>query len=714
MPIAPRAGRIGRHLATPTLVFVVLLGSLGGWTGGIVPAGASLRAPLSPDSAVVHVAAGPAARPSTFSPVWSRLPVAAPSPRSYYGSAWDPEIDGLLMFGGCVGGVPWGESTYCSTMTNETWAFVSGAWENLTGPVGPSPRLLPMMAYDPTEDGVLLFGGGTGPANSQCATDTWLYDASGWTELYPSTVPGCAQTGMDFDGNLGHVLLLASASGTDDSATENVSWEFANGTWVQLAATSSFDRSNPMMIYDSTDRETVLFGGFDLSCGCQNLDDTWVFRQGAWTEIYPAQSPGARNEAAITDDPGLGGVLMWGGHYAYTYYNDTWLFQNGSWNQLNTPVAPDYEWAMQMVTDPANDQVILFGGYNFTNSDPAFSNETWIYAYPSPFTAATLTIEPPTITLDQETALYAGTSGGLGQLTYAYFGLPAGCSSTNSSYLLCIPGTTGQFEIQVNVTDQIGRFITAVATLTVNPAVVAAPLTLSEFLADPSTVTAGEPLTLTLVTTGGAGSNTYVFSGLPGGCLTIDAPSLTCDPSGLGTFDVSGTVQDSQGNSVEGHATVTVDGAPPPAPGPTVLGLAAFPNPATVGKPMAFEVQTTGGVDPLSFAYTGLPAGCSTSNSSAVFCTPTTVGSSQVTVSVTDALGRASDGNTTAVVAAAPTPTGTGSSPANPWGPSVDGIPDIGLALGALAVAVGAVGVAILVNSRSRRPPTGPGPSASN
>lgn len=709
MRITAPAERIAPTVAILAIVGVLMLSSLPGLAAGASPPGAPLVA-RSP-GAGSHAGPPPmAAHPSTFTAVWSQLSIPGPSPRSYYGSAWDPQIGGLLIFGGCDGGAPWGESTFCGAMTNETWALIGNHWENLTAPVGPSARVLPMMAYDPTEDGVLLFGGGTGPASSNCLTDTWLYDYDGWQQLSPSTVPGCAQTGMDFDGNLGHILLLASPSGTDLSAEENVSWEFANGTWVQLSATSSFDRSNPMMFYDSTDKETVLFGGFDLSCGCQNLDDTWVFRQGAWTEIYPTQSPGARNEAAVTDDPSMGGLLMWGGHYAYVYYNDTWLFHNGSWTQLNTPVAPPYEWAMGMVTDPTTDRVILFGGYNFTDSVPQFSNQTWVFAFPSPFTAASLTAQPTSIFVGQEVELTPTVSGGLGELTYHYFGLPPGCTSLNTSLLLCVPTEPGDYYVQVNVTDQLGRFITATSEFSVGPAVVGPPLSLSAYFALPATVTEGGTLTLAVVTGGGSGGNSYRFAGLPGGCATVDSPSLMCVPTQVGTFKVQATVQDSGGASVEGNVTVTVQSPASPPPGPAVVSLSADPDPATVGELMALEVQTTGGVAPLSYSYTGLPAGCTSENASVVLCTPTAAGTSKVTVSVTDALGRGSEGNATATVAAAPavgTPTGAGSS----GGSSFGGIADSDLALAAVAAAVVAAGVAVVAVLRGRRPPAPPGPA---
>ena len=709
MRTVPPAHRRVAGFVLPALVIGVLLLSGAGPAHAPVLVGtpqAPAGSPFTPAAAHLPLAGHPA----TFPQIWSQLSVPGPGPRSYYGSAWDPAIGGLLIFGGCVAGAPWGESTFCGAMTNETWALVGNQWENLTSPMGPSPRVLPMMAYDPTEDGVLLFGGGTGPLNSNCVTDTWLYGGAGWQELRPSTVPGCAQTGMDFDGNLGHILLLASASGTDDSAIENVSWEFENGTWVQLAATSSFDRSSPMMMYDSTDRETVLFGGFDLSCGCQNLADTWVFRQGAWTEIYPAQSPGARNEAGIADDPVRGGLLMFGGHYAYVYYNDTWLFHNGSWTLLNTPVAPTYRWAMQMDLDPLTDQEILFGGYNFTNSNPQFTNETWIYGYPSPITAAALTIEPTTIAVGQETALSAGESGGLGALTYVYFGLPPGCASANSSLLLCIPSSTGLFEVQVNVSDQLGRYMTANANFSVTPAVVPAPLSLTEFLAAPSMITEGASLTVAIVTSGGSGGNAYTYTGLPPGCSSVDAASLVCVPTEAGAFDVQATVKDSAGASVVGSGTITVQNPPPPPPGPTVVRLTAYPDPATVGQLMAFEVQTTGGDGTLSFAYTGLPSGCSPQNSSVLLCTPTSVGAATVTVSVTDALGRTSEGDATVTVAAAHPSAGNASSTGTQGGASSVVFSYLDLALVAVAVAAGIV--AVVATLRGRRGPPPPPPTA--
>jgi ferredoxin-NADP reductase len=67
------------------------------------------------------------------------------------------------------------------------------------------------------------------------------------------------------------------------------------------------------------------------------------------------------------------------------------------------------------------------------------------------------------------------TSGGLGPLTYAYGGLPFGCSSQDSATLTCTPTVAGTYSITVVVTDAASRTTSAAVSLTVGQAVASPP-----------------------------------------------------------------------------------------------------------------------------------------------------------------------------------------------------------------------------------------------
>ena len=116
----------------------------------------------------------------------------------------------------------------------------------------------------------------------------------------------------------------------------------------------------------------------------------------------------------------------------------------------------------------------------------------------------------------------------------------------------------------VGVVDASGQPASGSATLVVHadPAVTGiAPSS------DPSTV--GQSLTLVANVSGGSGAYTYTWTGLPTGCATVNAATLTCTPTATGTFTVNLVVKDSLGVSATGQGPVTISARP----STSVLGL---------------------------------------------------------------------------------------------------------------------------------------------
>ncbi len=80
---------------------------------------------------------------------------------------------------------------------------------------------------------------------------------------------------------------------------------------------------------------------------------------------------------------------------------------------------------------------------------------------------------PSTIALGGSTTLSTVVGGGVGPLTFAYYGFPVGCASANLSQLPCSPAGTGTFTVEVEVTDTAANAAFANTTFTVTPSGVA-------------------------------------------------------------------------------------------------------------------------------------------------------------------------------------------------------------------------------------------------
>lgn len=228
------------------------------------------------------------------------------------------------------------------------------------------------------------------------------------------------------------------------------------------------------------------------------------------------------------------------------------------------------------------------------------------------------------------TDLTVGTSGGTTPLTYSYVGLPGGCATVNAPSLNCTPTASGSFSVTVTVVDSLGKSATGKLNLTVTSSSTAP--TITSFVAAPNPVDSGAATTITTTVTGGVTPYTFVYSGLPSGCTTANSSSLKCTPTASGNFTVGVTVSDPAGKSTS--STLKLD-----VVGPTITSFTVSPTSVTVGTQATFTAVVTGGATPYTYVYAGLPSGCSTGNVSSLPCTPSSQGTYNVTVRVTDSLG---------------------------------------------------------------------------
>lgn len=188
---------------------------------------------------------------------------------------------------------------------------------------------------------------------------------------------------------------------------------------------------------------------------------------------------------------------------------------------------------------------------------------------------------PNNVTLGSPTTFYVLTTGGALPLSYNYSGLPPGCATANAAVVNCTPAVAGAFTPTVTVHGADGLASSA-ATLLLVMAPPPAPLALIGFVVYPAVVGPGNFTLFAALTTGGVSPLTYVYTGLPPGCLSLPLPILPCRTSTPGTYTVTLRVTDSAGAGAGSTVTLTVqsppgtEAAPSVSSGPTTVEVAEY------------------------------------------------------------------------------------------------------------------------------------------
>ena len=97
------------------------------------------------------------------------------------------------------------------------------------------------------------------------------------------------------------------------------------------------------------------------------------------------------------------------------------------------------------------------------------------------------------------------------------------------------------------------------------------------------------------------------------------------------------------------------------AASPTITSFTASPASIALGATTFLNVTVTGGALPYTYAYTGLPAGCTGANAPRLVCSPTSAGTTSVQVTVTDSSGKTATASVALIVTTGtPPPGGSG------------------------------------------------------
>lgn len=228
-----------------------------------------------------------------------------------------------------------------------------------------------------------------------------------------------------------------------------------------------------------------------------------------------------------------------------------------------------------------------------TDSDNATSPASPILYYAVDPDPAVTAPDPsrPSADLGQSVTFSVTASEGSGGYGYTWTGLPAGCAAASAPSITCVPTTTGGYNLSVEVDDS-------------NQGAATSPVVSFQVFADPAVglsgnrtvLDVGESVSLAAVTSGGAGTYTELWSGLPGGCAGTGA-ARTCVPDRPGNYSVRVTVTDSNGETaISPLLAIVVAPALTAAPTDSV-------GTATPGESVTFSAAASGGTGPWTYAW---------------------------------------------------------------------------------------------------------------
>ncbi|MFN7974255.1 MAG: putative Ig domain-containing protein [Acidobacteriota bacterium] len=251
----------------------------------------------------------------------------------------------------------------------------------------------------------------------------------------------------------------------------------------------------------------------------------------------------------------------------------------------------------------------------------------------------TITLSPASLPNGTIGVPYSQTitaSGGTAPYTFAVTAgaLPPGLALNGATGVISgIPTTAGSYNFTITATDANSCTGSQAYTIDVScPLITVLPATLPNG-------TVGVPYSQTFTASGGTAPYTFAVTGgaLPAGLALNGATGvLSGTPTAAGASAFTITATDAVGCAGVQQYALTID-----CPIITLSPGSPLPN-GTVGVPYSVTISASGGTAPYTFAVTGgaLPAGLALNGATGVISgTPTTAGTSNFTVTATDAFG---------------------------------------------------------------------------
>jgi cysteine-rich repeat protein len=327
---------------------------------------------------------------------WNLANIEAGLQRARAGLAYDAKREKVVLFGGARK-----RQLPAPLFFDDTWEWNGASWTKVETTVRPSARADMAMAYDPSREVTVMFGGIA--ANIRNA-ETWEYDGTSWTQKFPPVSPP-ALDGAQMVAYHGKLLLFGGSAATGIGGARNDTWLYDGVTWEKLPANTTVSaRSNHALIYDTSRDRVVAFGG---SSDAALDSSTFVFEGEGWKQATFSEEPPA-GVPAVTVDAARGRTLV-SIESQIVDVAGTYQLVDDAWTKISDEGrgAPEHV----MAFDRARDRGVMFGGAGDTWT---FAEDRWTLVSPRPSPSPALR-QRHAMTFDrerEEVVLYGGLASG--------------------------------------------------------------------------------------------------------------------------------------------------------------------------------------------------------------------------------------------------------------------------------------------------------------
>ncbi len=221
-------------------------------------------------------------------------------------------------------------------------------------PIALPPRDFAAMAYDPTRNVLVAFGGRA--PDGTALGDTWEYNGQAWTQKTVVGPPARWGHAMTFEA-VNNVVMLFGGHNTSQGFRDV--WRYNGTSWTNIAAiniTLPTDRWNHAMAYDPVAQRVVVAGGMPLLGLDSNKALLYNPATNAWTDIASVTPFRNRHSAALAYHPWRKKTVMFGGSTVNLGANDPAFVANDTWElDLSVVTSPTWTMAQTSVAPPGRE-----------------------------------------------------------------------------------------------------------------------------------------------------------------------------------------------------------------------------------------------------------------------------------------------------------------------------------------------------------------------